>query len=49
MVEGVRFVFRRVERYELTRLGGYTPRMQEDAIYESIVVESGAGEDELYM
>jgi len=47
MVRGVRFVFWRMVRWESTRSGGYMPRMQEDAIYEMIVSESGLGGDEL--
>jgi len=48
ILEGVRFVFRRMERYESIRLGGCMPKMQDDAIYEMIVVESGEGGDEVY-
>ena len=45
---GLRFALSRIERYGMTRSCGYTPKMQEDAIYEMIAEESGTGGDEVY-
>lgn len=38
---GVRFADKRIERYASTRIGGYTPKIHDDAMFEMMVDASG--------